>query len=169
MLETHMRHWSLAVALLVMANVAANAEGNGHPLAQAQPSADLTPAEVIRYQVDALADNDVPHADAGIEITFRFASPENRRVTGPLPRFRALLHNPMYSGLLNHIRAEYGDPLLRGHMVLGPVLITTADGRQIGYMFQLSKQLDPSCPGCWMTEGVTRLDADAADPGRTTL
>ncbi len=166
MLKVQLRHGSMAVALLAIAIVAAHAEGNQHPLAQVQPSADLTPAQVIRYQVDALADNDVPHADAGIEITFRFASPENRRATGPLPRFRALLHNPMYSDLLNHVRAEYGDPLLRGHMALGPVLITTTEGKQVGYMFQLSKQLDERCPGCWMTEGVTRLDADATESGR---
>ena len=166
MLEIRLCHWALTIALLALGNVGAHAEGTGHPLEQVQPSADLTPADVIRYQVDALADNDVPHADAGIEITFRFASPENRRVTGPLHRFRALLHNPLYSDLLNHVSAEYGNPMMRGHMALGPVLITTADGRQVGYMFQLSKQLDERCPGCWMTEGVTRLDAGAADPGR---
>jgi len=166
MLDSHLYRLCLTVTLLAMTNMGAHADGNGHPLAQVQPSADLTPADVIRYQVDALADNDVPYADAGIEITFRFASPENRRVTGPLSRFRALLHNPLYSDLLNHVRAEYGDPLMRGHMALGPVLITTAEGKQVGYMFQLSKQLDERCPGCWMTEGVTRLDADGADPGR---
>jgi hypothetical protein len=163
----------LGVALGLVAFDGTATEGTGaadsgaHPFAHVQPNPDLTPAEVIRYQVDALARNDVPDPNTGIEITFRFASPENRRVTGPLERFTALLHNPLYRDMLNHRRAEYGAPLMRGDMALGPVIITTAEGNRVGYMFQLSRQLDESCVGCWMTEGVTRLDPNAAEAGQT--
>ena len=52
------------------------------------PDPALSPAEVIAIQLSALQANDTPGPDAGIAQTFAFAHPDNRRVTGPLPRLR---------------------------------------------------------------------------------
>jgi hypothetical protein len=67
-----------------------------------QPSPNLSPVEVVRIQVEALEKNDVPHPNRGIEIAFRFASPENKRATGPLERFIQMVSSPAYRPLLNH-------------------------------------------------------------------
>ena len=53
-----------------------------------RPDPALSPAEVVAIQLDALQTNDTPEADAGIAQTWAFAHPDNKRVTGPLPRLR---------------------------------------------------------------------------------
>ena len=98
-----------------------------------------------------------PHPVAGIEITFRFASPDNKKVTGPLNRFIELVKNPVYRPMLNHTHAEFGKSELRqGHTLL-PVVLTATDGSKAGYVFVLGQQQLDTCQGCWMTESVTRV------------
>ena len=50
------------------------------------------PEQVIEMQVRALAENDTPVENAGIKTAYNFASPANRRVTGPLDRFATSDH-----------------------------------------------------------------------------
>lgn len=123
----------------------------------AQPSPDLTPTDVVRIQVEALRQNDVPHLDAGIEIAFRFASPLNKQSTGPLARFRLIARSPPYRPLLNHARAEYGGLRRRNDEAVQPVIVTTPSGQRVGYSFFLSKQSGQRFSGCWMTDGVLRF------------
>ena len=40
------------------------------------------------------------------ETVFRFASPANQILTGPITRFAAMLHSPIYAPLLRHAYAE---------------------------------------------------------------
>ena len=127
------------------------------PAPPARPRPDLSPADVVRIQVAALGGNDAPHIDAGIETAFRFASPLNKRSTGPLARFRLIARSPTYRPLLNHVRAEYGGLRRRGGEVALPVIVTTPAGRRVGYTFFLSKQTRRPFQGCWMTDGVIRF------------
>lgn len=62
--------------------------------AELAPDPALDPADAVRIQVQALAENGAD--DAGIALTFRFASPDNRRQTGPLERFVAMVKGPVY-------------------------------------------------------------------------
>jgi hypothetical protein len=62
--------------------------------AELAPDPALDPADAVRVQVQALAENGAD--DAGIALTFRFASPDNRRQTGPLGRFVAMVKGPVY-------------------------------------------------------------------------
>ncbi len=48
------------------------------------PLPKLEPAGVVRFQVEALRKNTV--SNDGIELTYRLASPGNKRYTGPLDR-----------------------------------------------------------------------------------
>ena len=52
-----------------------------------QPNAELQPGDVVQIVINALASNDFPYRDAGIETTFNFASPSNKLQTGPLQNF----------------------------------------------------------------------------------
>ena len=131
------------------------------------PDPGLTADEVVRIQLNALANNDSPRPDAGIEITFRFASPGNKEATGPLPRFIELVKNPVYRPMINHIEAEYGESVRNKGRTLLPVMLTAADGSKAGYVFILGQQDTSSCQGCWMTESVMRikLDGDGSKVG----
>jgi hypothetical protein len=110
---------------------------------------------VIKIQVEALQNND--DQDTGIEITFRFASPANKQITGPLGRLKRLIKNPLYSPLLNHKSVEYSPLEISGDTATQRVTIIEANGKATLYLFKLSKQTGPPCAGCWMTDGVMQV------------
>lgn len=120
------------------------------------PSPNLSPAEVVRLQVDALGRNDMPHADAGIEAAFRFASPANKRATGPLERFRLLFETEAYGPMLNHDGAQYSAVQQTDSQARMGVMLSTESG-SVGYVFRLSKQTQAPYQACWMTDGVRRV------------
>ena len=123
-----------------------------------RPRSGYPPEEVVRIQIEALGDNDRPHPDAGIEIAFRFASPANRKVTGPLPRFIEMVRNPAYRPMLNHRGASYGKLKLEGNQASQTVILKTGDGSRVGYLFQLSRQTEAPFKDCWMTDSVMRFE-----------
>lgn len=122
------------------------------------PNRNLSPADVVRIQIRALGRNDMPHENAGIEIAFRFASPRNKLVTGPLPRFIQLVSNPVYRAMLDHRQAKYGPLQIEGVKATQPVILIASDGQRVGYLFTLSRQDGGACDGCWMTDGVMRFE-----------
>ena len=131
--------------------------------AQPVPGPDLTPEGVVRLQVEALQRNDDPYPDAGIATAFRFASPGNRRATGPLDRFAAMVKGPVYGDMLGFESAEFGEMRVEGDLAAQRVTLVQPDGRRVRYVLGLSKQADGECTGCWMTDSVVR---EADPPGR---
>lgn len=125
------------------------------------PIPDYGPQDVVRIQLEALANNNVPHKDAGIEITFRFASPSNQQMTGPLNRFIRLLYNPLYSPMLEHRALNFGEVVQKNDRARVSVILTAADGQRVGYLFILSKQKSGDFDRCWMTDSVIRYEIDA--------
>jgi hypothetical protein len=121
-----------------------------------EPAPDLSPRAVVRRQVEALGANDAPYEDAGIEAAFNFASPANKRVTGPLRRFRRLFETPQYGPMIDHQGATYSDPEVDGGTARIGVLLRTDEGR-VGYLFRLSRQTAPPHEDCWMTDAVRRV------------
>jgi len=136
-----------------------------------KPSAEFSPHEVIRIQLDALQHNDDPTPDSGIAKVFEFASPGNRAQTGPLPKFTAMVKGPAYLPMLEHKSAVYGPLQSDDHNAQQLVKITASDGTEAIYLFILSKQTDGTYKDCWMTDGVVRvkpedlLPAPPAVPG----
>lgn len=123
-----------------------------------RPRPAYPPDKVVRIQIEALGDNDRPHPDAGIEITFRFASPANKKVTGPLPRFIEMVHNAAYRPMLNHQGARYGKLKREGNHASQTVILKIGDGSRVGYLFQLSRQSEAPYKDCWMTDSVMRFE-----------
>ena len=136
------------------------------------PSPELSPREVVQLQVEALGANDEPFAEAGIAAAFNFASPANKRATGPLARFRTLFDTSAYGPMIDHAGATYSQVQVEGRTAQMGVILNTEDGGQVGYLFRLSKQTAPPHEACWMTDAVMRVDvADARTQttnGRTT-
>ena len=118
----------------------------------AYPEPELKPNDVVRLQLLAMQQND--DSDFGIEVTFRFASPANKKQTGPLKRFIRLVRNPSYRPLLNHINATFLELNIEEDFAVQDVIITTSNGKRIGYRFRLSIQKGPLYPDCWMTDSV---------------
>jgi hypothetical protein len=134
--------------------------------AVARPDPRLTPEDVVGVVLEALRTNDQPTGDRGIAITFAFASPANREVTGSLERFAALVKAEPYRPILNHRRVERGLLRVDGDEARERVVVTTADGTRIAYLFTLSRQTAGSFKDCWMTDGVIR---ESATSGRRAI
>ena len=126
-----------------------------------QPNPSLAPEDVVRIQVEALQGND--ETNKGIEITFRFASPANKQVTGPLTRFVRMVQNPTYRPMLNHKTAKYDPIEISDNKARQRVTIIAANGKAAVYVFELTKQTSPGCPGCWMTDSVILIPTRQQD------
>jgi hypothetical protein len=145
----------LRVAALAM--VLSLAGALGAAAAGPEPDPSLSPEDVVRIQRGALRVNDMPRPDAGIETTFRFASPQNKAMTGPLARFTAMVHNPVYEPMINHRRASFENLRVTGDDAEIDVIVETANGKTVGYRFSLSRQHGNAFEGSWMTDAVAPI------------
>ena len=126
-----------------------------------QPDSEYLPEEVVGIQMRALGNNNKPFSDAGIELTFRFASPRNLVNTGPLEKFSQLFSIPAYQPMLNHSELVVGSAKLEQRKAYVPVSIKSIDGNMMGYMFILGKQTEEPCTDCWMTDSVIPIRLDS--------
>ena len=67
------------------------------------PDSSILPTEVVKIQLVALMNNDSEYKDRGIEQTWSFAHPNNKKNTGPLPNFKMMIKGNSYQMLLNHL------------------------------------------------------------------
>ena len=119
------------------------------------PEASYSPSEVVRLQIEALAGAD---ASDGIAVAFRFASPANREMTGPLERFERIVRAPNYRPMLDQVAALYGPVRIDGIYAAQVVTIVARDGARYSYLFELSRQSRAPYDGCWMTDSGVPLE-----------
>lgn len=132
----------------------------------AQPRPELLPEQVVHIILAALRDNDHPEPDAGIAITFRFASPANRLMTGPLERFISMVKAPQYQPMLGHDQAILSPIELSGTHARQTVVLTHGQGGRAAYIFILSKQSEGEFKDCWMTDAVVPINLEDPNPPR---
>jgi hypothetical protein len=125
----------------------------------AQPASKLSPTDVVTLQLQALKHNDEPRADAGIATVFRFTSPGNRELTGPLPHFAKMIHQG-YAAMLDYQTATLEPVIVKGDAALQGVDLIDSDGNAHRYVFILSRQQDAPYRGCWMTDSVLSDEAE---------
>lgn len=118
-----------------------------------EPHPDLSPQDVIKIQLDALQFNDLLENDSGIRLAFDYASPDNRRIVGPLRRFIQLVKEQVYSPMLSFDHAELDHLLLDHGYARQRVHIVQQNDVQT-YLFILSRQTSGHYSGCWMTESL---------------
>ena len=68
-----------------------------------KPSSTIKPEEVVKIQLTGLQKNDFSYKDEGIEQTWNFAHPNNKKVTGPLDNFKRMLKGDSYQMMINHL------------------------------------------------------------------
>jgi hypothetical protein len=148
--------WMSAVAMASLFAVASisNAQiasDELHFSVRLAPSPELTPEQVVQIQLNALRHND--SRNRGIEVAFRFASPNNKLQTGPLARFTHMLQQGPYNLMLGYDNAVF-DPveIEEDHARQRVTLI--GSGLVVAYEFYLSRQTEGACIGCWMTDAV---------------
>jgi hypothetical protein len=142
-----MRTTALALALIVTV-----ARAWGADLQTPDPA--LLPAEVVAIQLDALQANEA-ESDAGIAQTWAFAHPDNKRMTGPLPRFAQMIKSPQYRMLLNHRSHAITEVSRTDEEAVFAVTVTTRTGEVVGYRWSVAKVVGGEHAGAWMTIAVS--------------
>lgn len=143
----------LALAALLAATCGAGAQSGAelHLSPSLVPSPVLTPDQVVQIQLNALRHND--ERNRGIEVAFRFASPDNKLQTGPLPRFINMIRQGPYRLMLAYDNISYHPVEVMENVARQRVTLIGA-GIVVDYEFYLSRQAEGECPGCWMTDAV---------------
>ena len=128
-----------------------------------RPSAELQPGDVVQIVIDALANNERPFPDAGIETAYNFASPTNRETAGSLDRFATVVKGPVFGMMINHRDSNLSQVVVEGDKALRLVQIIDADNETWYYAFRLGLQQDGDYAGMWLTEAVWPLENPADD------
>tara|TARA_Y100000590_G_scaffold365090_1_gene423810 strand:+ start:424 stop:882 length:459 start_codon:yes stop_codon:yes gene_type:complete len=121
-----------------------------------KPSSAITPKEVVSIQLNALQKNNFPYKNAGIEQTWEFAHPNNKKFTGPLSNFTQMMYSKNYSILLEHI--EHKIILVKKDENSSYFFIELTDkyGNKFGFQWTVIKVIsNDEYNGCWMTMGVS--------------
>ena len=121
-----------------------------------KPDPSISAKDVISIQLKALQINNSPFEDAGIEQTWEFAHPNNRKYTGPLNNFIRMLKNPSYSMMLDHL--EHNIIPVEGEETVSYyfVELTDINGKKYGFEWTVEKVIENGkYKDCWMTIGVS--------------
>jgi len=121
-----------------------------------KPSSDINPKEVIKIQLSGLQKNDFNFKDSGIEQTWNFAHPNNKKVTGPLGNFKRMLKSNSYEMMINHLshtitKLESSDKWAQFEVII-------LDKNKIYHKFnwQVEKYTEEGeLKDCWLTSMVS--------------
>ena len=147
----------LSILLVLMMLNLATLQANNSVLPV--PNGRLQPDDVVEIVLDALANNDTPYADAGIETTYNFASPLNKAQTGPLERFTVMVKGPVYGVMVGHKSHQLVETAVDKSRAYQLVRLITAGGVAVHFAFRLGLQSDGEFKDMWMTEAVWPLEA----------
>ena len=120
------------------------------------PNDSILPDEVIKIQLIALMNNDGDFKDSGIEQTWNFAHPNNKKNTGPLPNFKMMIKGNSYKMLLNHL--SHTITALGSSKKWAQFEVVILDKEKIYHKFnwQVEKfTFEGPLQGCWLTTVVS--------------
>ena len=120
------------------------------------PDNSILPSKVIKIQLDALMNNDKEFEDSGIEQTWNFAHPNNKRNTGPLPNFKMMIKGNSYQMLLNHLSHTITELGSSDNWAQFEVVILDKDKIYHKFNWQVEKfSMEGPLQGCWLTTVVS--------------
>ena len=121
-----------------------------------KPNIALKPFEVLSIQLDSLQRNNVPYKDAGIEQVWEFAHPENKKITGPLKKFKEMIYGENYEMLIDHENSEITILSEDSSISVYKVFILSRDKKKYSYIWQVEKVKEQGkFLNCWMTTVVS--------------
>ena len=122
-----------------------------------KPNNGIEPYQVVKIQLKSLKNNNDPFKNAGIEQTWEFAHPNNKKITGPLERFKVLLNSDSYRMLLNHVDHDIIEVNITDYLAAYEVTIL-GQGKNYYKFRWIVEKYDLSGPlkGCWLTTGVSQ-------------
>ncbi len=121
-----------------------------------KPSIEINPVQVVKIQLDGLMKNDSPYKDKGIEQTWEFAHPNNKKFTGPLNKFKEMIKGESYKMLIDHENHEVKEIFLNNEIAVFEVVIMDSDKKYFKFKWQVEKYLNNGpLENCWLTTVVS--------------
>ena len=120
------------------------------------PNNSILPDEVIKIQLVALMNNDGDFKDSGIEQTWNFAHPNNKKNTGPLPNFKMMIKGNSYQMLLNHLSHTITNLGNSDKWAQFEVIILDKEKIYHKFNWQVEKYMEEGpLKDCWLTTMVS--------------
>jgi len=120
------------------------------------PNNLILPAEVIKIQLVGLMDNDKDFKDSGIEQTWNFAHPNNKKNTGPLPNFKMMIKGNSYQMLIDHLNHTITELGSSDKWAQFEVIILDKDKIYHKFNWQVEKfTMEGPLQDCWLTTMVS--------------
>ena len=121
-----------------------------------KPNSTISPKEVIKIQLSGLQQNDLQYKDSGIEQTWNFAHPNNKRVTGPLDNFKRMIKSDSYQMMINHLSHTITEIGSSDKWAQFEVIILDKNKIYHKFNWQVEKYtLEGTLKDCWMTTMVS--------------
>ena len=148
MLKTLQTKFSFIIVLLVFTSIA--------KADLLKPNKDILPSEVVKIQLTGLQNNDIYFKDGGIEQTWNFAHPNNKRVTGPLDNFKRMIKSDSYQMMINHLSHTITEVGSSDKWAQFEVIILDKNKIYHKFNWQVEKYtVDGTLKDCWMTTMVS--------------
>ena len=120
------------------------------------PNNLILPAEVVKIQLVGLMNNDKDFKDSGIEQTWKFAHPNNKKNTGPLPNFKMMIKGNSYQMLLNHLSHTITEVGNGDKWAQFEVIILDKEKNYHKFNWQVEKYtIEGPLKDCWLTTMVS--------------
>ena len=121
-----------------------------------KPNSDIKPSEVVKIQLNGLQKNNLNFKDSGIEQTWNFAHPNNKKVTGPLPNFKRMIKGDSYQMMLDHLSHTITELGSSDNWAQFEVIILDKDKIYHKFNWQVEKYTsEGTLKDCWLTTMVS--------------
>ena len=121
-----------------------------------KPNSNIEPSEVVKIQLIGLQKNDLDYMDSGIEQTWNFAHPNNKKVTGPLDNFKRMIKGDAYQMMINHLSHTITQLGIDDNWAQFEVVILDKNKIYHKFNWQVEKYtLDGALKDCWLTTMVS--------------
>ena len=121
-----------------------------------KPNNQIKPDEVVKIQLSGLQKNDSNFKDSGIEQTWNFAHPNNKKVTGPLPNFKRMLKGDSYQMMIDHLSHTITKLGSSDNWAQFEVIILDKNKIYHKFNWQVEKYTaDGPLKDCWLTTMVS--------------
>ena len=147
---------SLISIILIIASLGSLRLSDNYSPNLTKPNVSLKPYDVVSIQLDSLQRNNIPFKDAGIKQVWEFAHPNNKKITGPLEKFKKMLYSKNYQMLIEHENSEITILSESSNKSVYKVDVLSSDKKKYSYIWQVEKVLkEGALKNCWMTTSVS--------------
>ena len=120
------------------------------------PNSSIKPSEVVKIQLNGLKNNNQDFKDSGIEQTWNFAHPKNKKVTGPLDNFKRMIKGDSYQMMINHLSHTITKLGSDNNWAQFEVIILDKNKIYHKFNWQVEKYtIEGALKDCWLTTMVS--------------